>query len=229
MSPTRGRSSAIDYYAGTGTDTLSAAPASENMDDLIPDIAIYGGSGKDSLTVNDKAHTSANETANQYTVSDSLGVGSIARTYNVQIGTTIHYHLGETITYTSLSGGVTLDTDNVGTPVNVEGTLASIPTTINVGSGNTTVTIAASGQSLAAFGSPLTLNGGTGTDNVVVDDQKDLVWLVVALPGVSGMDLPHAPRLPLRGTHLLSGLQRECDPQHATTTAPRSMSRGCPV
>lgn len=66
-----------------------------------------------------------------------------------------------------------LDTDNVGTPVDVEGTLASIPTTVNLGTANTTVTVAAAGQSLAAFGSALTLNGGTGTDSLVVDDQKD--------------------------------------------------------
>ena len=142
------------------------------MDDLIPDIAVYGGPGRDSLTVNDTAHTSASETANQYTVSDTPGVGSIARTYNWQIGTTIH-HLGDSITYTGLSGGVFLDTDNVGTPVDVEGTLASIPTTVNLGTANTTVTVAAAGQSLAAFGSALTLNGGTGTDSLVVDDQKD--------------------------------------------------------
>ena len=175
-----GSYNALFYYAGSGNDILSAAPTSENMDDLIPDIAIYGGSGRDSLTVNDKAHTSTNETANQYTVSDSQGVGSIARTYNFKIGTTIHYDLGETITYTSLSGGVTLDTDNIGTPVDVEGTLASIPTTVDVGTGNTTVTLAAAGQSLAAFGSGLTLNGGTGSDSLVVDDQKDR-WLRVRI------------------------------------------------
>ena len=43
----------VDYYAGTGSDILSAAPNSKNLEDLVPDLAIYGGSGKDSLTIND--------------------------------------------------------------------------------------------------------------------------------------------------------------------------------
>jgi hypothetical protein len=160
----------IDYYAGSGNDSLSVAPSSEDMDDLVPIMAIYGGSGQDALTVNDKAHTYSNETANQYILSAGSAGGAIQRTYNEQIGGTT-YHLVRTIGYSDLSGGVTLDTDNAGTPVDVEGTIVS--TTINVGTGNTTVTVAATGQSLAAFASTLSLNGGTGTDSLVVDDQKD--------------------------------------------------------
>ncbi len=72
------------------------------------------------------------------------------------------------INYTNMTGGVTLDTDNNGTPVDVEGT--SAPTTVNVGTGNTAVSVTASAENLGLLSSNLTVNGGSGTDSLTVFD-----------------------------------------------------------
>jgi hypothetical protein len=165
----------ITYYAGTGNDTFSVAPTTKNIENLASNfssLSIYGGPGQDSLTINDSVETNPLEFESQYTET-SVPVGaSITRAYGEILGSQF-LSLSDTITYQGVSGGVTLDTDNNGTPVDVEGTAISIPTTINIGTGNTDVTIGAQTQSLALLGSILTVNGGTGVNTLTVDDQKD--------------------------------------------------------
>ena len=59
-----------------------------------------------------------------------------------------------------LDGAVTLDTDNHGTPLDIEATAPSEPLNVNLGTASTVVSIADQSQTLANLGSPVTLNGG---------------------------------------------------------------------
>ena len=56
---------------------------------------------------------------------------------------------GPWITYKWFPKGITLQTDNNGTPVDVEG--VSTPTNVDLGSGNTAVTVAENVKSLSPF------------------------------------------------------------------------------
>jgi hypothetical protein len=162
----------IGYFAGTGNDTFSAAPSTKNMEGLAPSLSIFGGPGNDSLTINDTGDANPLEFESQYTETGVLFGASITRVYAEILGSQF-LSFSNTITYQGLSGGVIFDTDNNGTPVDVEGTAIPIPTTIDVGSGNTAVTIGAQTRSLATLGSILTVNGGTGVNTLTVYDQLD--------------------------------------------------------
>ncbi len=161
-------SPAINYYAGSENVAITAAGSSKNLDALVPSIRIFGGPGKDSLTVNDSAHLGLGEYNSGY-ILNSASVGRYFATNVVGVGLVNQSRL---ITFTSLTGGVTLDSDNVGTPVDVENSGVG-PVTVNVGTGSTPVTLAPQYQSLAGFLGPVTLNGGPGADSLIVNDQKD--------------------------------------------------------
>ena len=127
-------------------------------------LKLNGGSGSDSLIVNDAKNT-ISSTQDSYTVN----AGSIVRSDPITI-LDLRLVLTASIYYAGFSS-VTLNTDNNGTPVDVEGT--SAPTAINIGSGNTVVDVTTNAQKLGQLAGDLTVNGGAGGDGLVVNDALD--------------------------------------------------------
>ena len=162
---------------GSGNTAVTVAQNNKSLAPFVTSVyvqsplTINGGSGSDSLTVNDQNTAYGTGQSGSYTVSASSiwlvvpdGADNLPRLAQIN--------------YQSIFGGVTLNTDNNGTPVDVEG--ISVATTVNLGSGNTTVTDSASGESLAGMTSSanfeyLKLNGGAGSDSLIVNDTKDPV------------------------------------------------------
>ena len=157
----------IQYYAGWGPDVINVAPTSKSLADVASAVSVYGGSSRpDTLNVYDTASSSV--TGNQYTVNASAGAGTITRTLGPS--TAVH---SQSVYYSNLDGAVTLDTDNFGTPVDIEATAPSEPLNVNLGTASTVVSIASQSHTLANLGSPVTLTGGSGSNSLVLYDQKD--------------------------------------------------------
>ncbi len=172
--PGPGSVGSLSYSAGTANDRITTTPVYQNMEDLPALVSITGGPGQDTLTIDDAAHTAAYETSNLYSVDlAGEGVGQIGRSYVVSYGG-VTEDKSFAVDYSDISGGATLDADNLGTPVDVEATTASAPTTVDLGTGNTMVTVSPFFHTLQTLGSTLTLDGGTGIDSLVVNDQADL-------------------------------------------------------
>ncbi len=66
---------------------------------------------------------------------------------------------------------MTLDAGNQGNQINVQGVLAGTRATINAGNGANTLTVRNLFNNLSAVQGLLTLNGGTGTNNLTLDDE----------------------------------------------------------
>ncbi len=158
--------SSIQYYAGWGPDVINIAPTSKSLSDVASLVSVYGGSRPDTLNVYDTASSSV--TGNSYTVNASAEGGTITRTLGQP--TPVHF---QSVFYSNLNGAVTLDTDNRGTPLDIEATAPSEPLNVNLGSSSTVVSIADQSQTLANLGSSVTLNGGSGSNSLVLYDQKD--------------------------------------------------------
>ena len=155
-----GTSAPTTVNVGSGNTAVSVTASGENLGLLGSNLTVNGGTGTDSLSVNDILNPL---TQSYYTLTGQ----SVARSNYVSTRF-LHWWTTLSINYANMVGGVTLDTDNHGTPVDVEGT--SAPTTVNVGSGNTAVSVTASGENLSLLGSNLAVNGGTGTDSLTVYD-----------------------------------------------------------
>ena len=111
---------------------------------------------------------SSSVTGNQYIVNSSAGAGTITRTLGPS--TPVHF---QSVYYSNLNGAVTLDTDNFGTPVDIEATAPSEPLTVNLGTASTVVSIASQSHTFANLGSPVTLTGGAGSNSLALYDQND--------------------------------------------------------
>ncbi len=148
---------------GTGNTTVSIASQSQTLANLKASLLLQGGVGSNSLNVFDR------NDAIKSTLPYVLQAGALER----PVSATTY---GPWITYKWFPKGITLQTDNNGTPIDVEG--VSTPTTVDLGSGNTAVTVAQNVKSLSPFvtsvyvQSPLTLNGGPGSDSLTVNDQN---------------------------------------------------------
>ena len=172
-----GVSTPTNVDLGSGNTAVTVAQNVKSLSPFVTSVyvqsplMINGGSGSDSLTVNDQNTKYVAGQSGSYTVSANSiwlvvpdGADNLPRLAQIN--------------YQSMLGGVTLNTDNNGTPVDVEG--ISAPTTVNIGSGNTKVTDSATGESLAGMTTSanfeyLTLNGGSGSDSLIVNDTKNTI------------------------------------------------------
>jgi hypothetical protein len=153
------------YDAGSGTDTFEVAPQCRNLDMLPGNVTFVPGSGAESLVVNDSGHAT-----------EIYPNGYIVSPYQIMRASLIYSTSpsgGCTVNYANLNGPVTLDTDSLGSAVDIEGVAAATPITVNLGSVATAVTLGAQNQTLAAFAGGLTINEGFAQNTLTIDDQKD--------------------------------------------------------
>jgi autotransporter-associated beta strand protein len=129
---------------GTGALTLNVQNNSTAFDGVI--------SGAGLLSVNDQGTT----TAKTYTLT----------------ATAVTRSGGPTINYGSL-GSLILNGGSGGNTFNIESTAAGTATTVEAGTGNDTVSISPSATNLNTIQGAVTINGNSGSDTLVVNDQFD--------------------------------------------------------
>ncbi len=157
---------------GTGNTRVTVGATAGSLTQLADDLTIVGNTGLDSLIVNDSldpnASTSTRVGTRLYTTSYSYTVtgSDIARTKT--LSGLVFTEATTAVDYSGMAGGVTLDTDDHGTPVDVE--LTSTATAIDVGTGNTAISVTPGDRSLVNIAGPLTVDGGSGTDTLSIND-----------------------------------------------------------
>jgi hypothetical protein len=157
---------------GTEGTSVSVDAQSESLQNLAGVLNITNGSASDTISVNDRNDPGLSNASGPARY--ALNAASITRTdyyrryfplfgwQTIAVPHTINY---------SAVGQVTLSTDNEGSSVDVEG--AAAPTTIEMGSGNTAVTVASTAGNLGVLGADLMVYGGSGTDTLSVNDSLD--------------------------------------------------------
>jgi hypothetical protein len=141
---------ATTVNAGAGNDTITVGDASNTLAGIQGALTINGQAGTNSLTINDQG-TSTGKT---YTFTAS----TLARTG----AATITYGTVQSLTLNAAAGGNT---------INVQGTVSATPTTVNGGSGNDTINVGSTSNTLSGIQGALTINGQAGTNSLTVSDQ----------------------------------------------------------
>lgn len=137
--------------AGGGNDDVFVGPLMAAFE--LP-FNVDGGAGTDRLFITDNLPGGS-----WYWVTGRSVFGGAAPT-------TINYSLMEALDFTTAGGADT---------ITVYGTASFAPVTVRAGAGNDTINLGHPDVGLDAFGSPLTLDAGTGTDAVILNDQPAAV------------------------------------------------------
>ncbi len=157
---------------GSGNVAVNISPTIHNLNS-IAGVIITGGSGVDSLVINDQADATAGET---YTITatsinrfNPINFGALMKfvTLNGSNGTDTYNVTG--------TGAIDLTTINTGSghdTVNVENT--THPLTINEsGTGSDTVNVSPTAKNLNNIQGAVTVNGNSGTDTLNINDQNN--------------------------------------------------------
>ena len=136
--------------AGNGSNTFVLTPASASLGNVQGAVTLHGGTGTNTLTVDDQ-NDSSNDT---YT----LAVGSIARTG------------AATISYSGI-GSVTVNgSSTAAITYNINSTAAATPLTLNGGSGANVFNLTPTSENLNNLAGAIAINAGSAS-TVNVDDQ----------------------------------------------------------
>ncbi len=157
---------------GSGNVAVNISPTIANLNS-IAGVIITGGSGVDSLVINDQADAAAGET---YTITAT----SINRFNPINFGTLMRFVTlngsNGTDTYNVTgAGGIDLTTINTGSGnnlINVENT--THPLTIHEsGTGSDTVNVSPTAKNLNNIQGTVTVNGNSGFDTLNINDQNN--------------------------------------------------------
>jgi Ca2+-binding RTX toxin-like protein len=154
-------------HAGAGLDTFNVGSAANTLDDIKGPLSLDGGPG----LIFHGFPIFGSDTVNLF--DQGSGVG---RNYTLKAGT-VDRTGAAPISY-SFVERLTLNTGAFANRVAVQSTSVSTPVTLNLGGGNDIVTLGNAANSLdditaPLIAAPVTVNGQTGTDAVVLNDQGD--------------------------------------------------------
>jgi hypothetical protein len=140
----------VSLFGGAGSDTFSITPAGM-LDALLSDVSVDGETG----------------TSDQMTLSDLAYAGVLGQAFYTVTASAVQGTFTPAIHYANLDG-LTLNTSNVISDVNLTGTAAGTPATINGDAGADILTVAGAG-----LNSDVTYDGGDPTtspgDSLVVN------------------------------------------------------------
>jgi hypothetical protein len=145
----QGNPGGLAVNAGTGSNTINVGTP-DNRVDGIGTVSVTGQGGLNLLRVNDQGTT----TAQTYTLQTSLP--SVLRS-------------GMYLVYANMTGLV-LNTGSGGNTIDVIGTLAGTPVTVNAGAGTDAVNIGSAANSLDAIQGSVTVSGN-GRTTLTLNDQ----------------------------------------------------------
>jgi Ca2+-binding RTX toxin-like protein len=143
-------------FAGNGNDVINVGqgvPGAARLDFIQGQITIDGGPGFNFLTLDDRGN-SANFS------------------YTIDSGDVVRGGLPVPINYMNIAS-VTLDAGSGANPINVNGLLAGTGIVIDAGPGDDTITLSNDVHNLSNVAGFVSVNGGDGTDSVILDDQAE--------------------------------------------------------
>jgi hypothetical protein len=147
-------STPLTINAGNGANIFVMTPASDFLDNIQGAVTLHGGTGSNTLTVDDQNDTFNGDT---YTI----GIGSIQRTAEALIS------------YSGTFGSVTVNGGSANITYDINSTASGTPLTVNAGNGANTFVMTPASDFLDNILGAVTLNAGTGNNTLTVDDQND--------------------------------------------------------
>jgi hypothetical protein len=142
------------FIVGSGNDTYVLAPSSDFLDNIQGPVTINGGTGTNTLTVDDQSDPFDGDT---YTI----GVGSVGRNAEAQIS------------YSGVSSVTVNGSSTANITYDIDSTASGTPLTINAGNGANSFVMTPDSDFLDNIQGAVTLNAGTGSNTLTVDDQSD--------------------------------------------------------
>jgi hypothetical protein len=138
----------ITVNAGSGNDTIDALVSGYTSSGVDGTIVLNGEAGTDTINADDLSNTTG--------ITANMNGAVFSRSFSPNY----QYNTVESLSYFAGSGGDT---------INVTGSIAACPITVNAGNGNDSVNLG-NGASLNPLVGPVTVNGQAGTDAVTFGD-----------------------------------------------------------
>jgi hypothetical protein len=166
----------VTLQGGNGGDQFVLGDSGNNLDNFSDALTILGGTGKDAVIVNDQADVDAGFAPRLiYDLRNALVQAPNGQTFDGQTlsrtGTFPDGSIvGATVNFANVAS-VALNASPYGNEIDVESTRASIPVTVNAGSGNDTINAGSGADRLGALQGALMINGQGGNTTLNVNDQ----------------------------------------------------------
>jgi hypothetical protein len=169
---------AMTLNAGDQGDQFNLGDANNNLDFFLGTLNLIGGAGNDTVTVNDGADLESSPPQIVYDLRNTLvsvpsgpalAGQSLDRTATFADGSI----LGGTINFANVES-VALNASPYGNEIDVEGTRASTPVTVNAGSGNDTINAGGGADRIGAIQGDLTVYGQGKNTTLNVNDSGTL-------------------------------------------------------
>jgi hypothetical protein len=143
----------VTVNAGNGNNAFVMTPASQFLDNIQGAVTLNAGTGSNTLTVDDQS----DPYGDTYTISD----GSVQRTAEALIS------------YIGISSVAVNGSNAANITYDINSTAAGTPVTVNAGNGANTFVMTPASQFLDNIQGAVTLDAGTGSNTLTVDDQND--------------------------------------------------------
>jgi hypothetical protein len=141
----------VAILAGNGNDTFNVSPTAKNLANIKGPLTVWGMGGSNSLNVFDQNDS----TASTYTITSS----SVTRSGSAAISYA-------SVNAVNLDGGSNNDT------YDVDSTASGTPVSIIGGGGNNLYQISPSAENLNTIQGNVSIEGGSGTNTLIVYDQN---------------------------------------------------------
>ena len=172
----------LTINAGTHGNKFQFSPFDQNLDLLPASVTVSGGSSSDTAILNDQALPKTGHAGWQ------VAAGTVTRTHPGSKGP-----ITATVNYATI-GTLTVNGGGGGNTFNIPSTAAGVVTIIHGGTGSNTFNVGSDGSSpgiIKRIVSALTLDGGSGTNNLIMDDSGntstvDVTSLTATSAGGSG-------------------------------------------
>jgi Ca2+-binding RTX toxin-like protein len=171
----------VMLIAGNGDDTFLLTPGSQDLDDIGREVRLIGGNGHDAVVADDRdsdasatfRFTGTGLTRNGKTVAQfSAGIDEVTVRGGDEADTFDVVKTGEDVEV-NLVGGDGNDTFNVEqSAADVAETAAKTEVELFGGFGDDTFNLSPKAQNLGSLNGSVDVDGGGGTDSLVVDDRK---------------------------------------------------------
>ena len=168
-----GSTTRVETYGGDDSIAIGGPGASGSLDGLAGSLAVDGGAGTNALTVSDGASLSPNQLG-RIAAGVLLGfagpVGQDTPIFYANFAslTVFGSGVGDTVVIDRPSATLIFNTGAGSDDLTVAG--LTLPAVVNADGGHAAVTVGGSGRTLADLAAPLTVNGGTGVDDLTIDD-----------------------------------------------------------
>jgi hypothetical protein len=165
----------VTLHTGASGSSVNVGDGNNTFGGIGDDLTVYGGNASDTIVLNDQG--TADTPSTRHSPAWTVDAGMVMRADTIQRRFGFSWSL-TTVSHTVFYSGVGSVTVNGSTTdkntFTVRSTAGNTPVTLTAGNAGDQFNLGDANNNLDFFAGTLTLNGGTGSDSIMVNDQADV-------------------------------------------------------